>query len=78
MSFLNVITSVMLFVIWISADIYDEARSKIEPLGMDTECVGGGRINHSSDKKNILVYGYSQVRNCDFEYLLVKALCWYI
>lgn len=60
---------------WVSADIYDEARSKIEPLGMDTECVGGGRINHSSDKKNILVYGYSQVRNCDFEYLLVKALC---
>lgn len=52
-------------VVCVSADIYDEARSKIEPLGMDTECVGGGRINHSSDKKNILVYGYSQVRNCD-------------
>lgn len=55
---------------WVSADIYDEARSKIEPLGMDTECVGGGRINHSSDKKNILVYGYSQVRNYDFEYCI--------
>ncbi|XP_046686805.1 sex-regulated protein janus-A-like [Homalodisca vitripennis] len=42
------------------ADIYDEARSKIEPLGLDTECIGGGRINHDAAKKNILVYGYSQ------------------
>jgi len=27
---------------------------------VETECVGGGRINIDQDKKTILVYGYSQ------------------
>ena len=27
---------------------------------VETECVGGGRINISQEKKTILVYGYSQ------------------
>lgn len=29
---------------------------------MDTECLGGGRIEHNPDKKYLKVYGYSQVR----------------
>lgn len=29
-------------------------------LGLETECVGGGRIEHRPDLKRIKVYGYSQ------------------
>ncbi|XP_043275106.1 14 kDa phosphohistidine phosphatase-like [Venturia canescens] len=44
------------------ADIYDEIANEIKPLGpgLDTECVGGGRINHDATAKSINVYGYSQ------------------
>ncbi|GLV38021.1 janus A [Carabus blaptoides fortunei] len=42
------------------ADIYDKVTPDIQKLGLDTECVGGGRINHDPDAKNIKVYGYSQ------------------
>lgn len=30
-------------------------------MGLDTECVGGGRISHNAETKQIKVYGYSQV-----------------
>lgn len=43
------------------ADIYDEVSSSLKALGLETECVGGGRINHNPQTKNIKVYGYSQV-----------------
>lgn len=42
-------------------DIYDEASGSISALGLDTECLGGGRIEHFPDKKFLKVYGYSQV-----------------
>ncbi|XP_037923724.1 sex-regulated protein janus-A-like isoform X2 [Hermetia illucens] len=42
------------------SDIYDEVRSSVEGLGLDTECLGGGRIEHRPDNKKIKVYGYSQ------------------
>lgn len=42
-------------------DIYDEASGSIRALGLDTECLGGGRIEHFPDKKFLKVYGYSQV-----------------
>jgi len=42
------------------ADIYEAFCRKTEgPLGMDCQCRGGGRINHNSTEKKILVYGYS-------------------
>lgn len=48
----------------ITADIYEtigeEEMKKCGP-GLDTECVGGGRINHNAEGKTIKVYGYSQV-----------------
>lgn len=44
-----------------AADIYDEVSSSIQPLGLDTECIGGGRIEHRPDAKRLKVYGYSQV-----------------
>lgn len=43
-----------------SADIYDEVSSSLTALGLETECVGGGRIEHRPDLKRIKVYGYSQ------------------
>lgn len=52
------------FYLWCSlnlADIYDEVSQSVQGLGLDTECLGGGRIEHRSDKKWIKVYGYSQV-----------------
>lgn len=41
------------------ADIYEDFESKHR--GLDLECVGGGRIEHSPESKKILVYGYSMV-----------------
>jgi phosphohistidine phosphatase len=29
-------------------------------LGLETECLGGGRLDHRADLKKIKVYGYSQ------------------
>ncbi|KAK0180012.1 hypothetical protein PV327_005698 [Microctonus hyperodae] len=44
------------------ADIYDKIANELKKYGpgLDTECVGGGRINHNADGKAIKVYGYSQ------------------
>ncbi|XP_011302384.1 14 kDa phosphohistidine phosphatase isoform X2 [Fopius arisanus] len=44
------------------ADIYDEIGNELAKYrpGVDTECVGGGRINHNAEEKIIKVYGYSQ------------------
>lgn len=43
-------------------DIYEVTTPDIEKLGLECECVGGGRIKHNSQEKTIHVYGYSQVR----------------
>uniref|UniRef100_A0A0N5A2X2 Sex-regulated protein janus-B n=1 Tax=Parastrongyloides trichosuri TaxID=131310 RepID=A0A0N5A2X2_PARTI len=40
------------------ADILDEVKEK-ETKDAKFKCVGGGRINHDSENKSILVYGYS-------------------
>ena len=42
------------------ADVYDKVAPEIEKLGLDCECVGGGRILHEADNKTIEVFGYSQ------------------
>ncbi|XP_045596226.1 14 kDa phosphohistidine phosphatase isoform X2 [Procambarus clarkii] len=42
------------------SDIYDKVVPAIEKLGLDCECMGGGRIRHELDNKTIEVYGYSQ------------------
>ncbi|KAJ9587003.1 hypothetical protein L9F63_019400 [Diploptera punctata] len=41
-------------------DIYDKTLEQVQALGLDSECVGGGRIKHEAANKKILVYGYSQ------------------
>ncbi|XP_077986817.1 14 kDa phosphohistidine phosphatase-like [Glandiceps talaboti] len=41
------------------ADVYEKVTPGIEALGLDCECHGGGRIQHNSTDKSILVYGYS-------------------
>ena len=48
-------------VICILADIYDAVTQRIEPLGVDCECLGGGRILVTPSDKAINVYGYSMV-----------------
>ncbi|XP_065079656.1 sex-regulated protein janus-A-like isoform X2 [Ochlerotatus camptorhynchus] len=42
------------------SDIYDEVSSSLAGLGLETECLGGGRIEHRAEEKLIKVYGYSQ------------------
>ncbi|KAH8417538.1 hypothetical protein KR222_001660, partial [Zaprionus bogoriensis] len=42
------------------ADIYDRVQATCKKDGLDTECLGGGRIEHNPDKKYLKVYGYSQ------------------
>ncbi|KAL9989514.1 hypothetical protein ACROYT_G004074 [Oculina patagonica] len=41
------------------ADIYEKVEAEIERLGLKSDCVGGGRIQHDRFDKKILVYGYS-------------------
>ena len=43
------------------ADILDRVTPKLHELGLDYECVGGGRIRHDSKDKKIHIYGYSVV-----------------
>ena len=40
-------------------DIYQKTLQLALSAGLDTECLGGGRISHDPDKREILVYGYS-------------------
>ena len=42
------------------ADILDKFESDCGNKQIEVECVGGGRILHEPEKKEILVYGYSQ------------------
>lgn len=43
------------------ADIYEKEMCKIESInGLETECLGGGRIIHNPDCSEIKVFGYSQ------------------
>lgn len=41
------------------ADIYDRIDEELGKLGLDCECLGGGRILHKPAEKYIKVYGYS-------------------
>ncbi|XP_074654282.1 14 kDa phosphohistidine phosphatase-like [Tubulanus polymorphus] len=41
------------------ADIYEKVEPEITSRELDTECVGGGRIEHEPASKKIKVYGYS-------------------
>ncbi|KAJ8866549.1 hypothetical protein PR048_032408 [Dryococelus australis] len=41
------------------ADIYDRTSSQLQKLGLDTEVLGGGRIQHNPSSKQLKVYGYS-------------------
>ena len=43
------------------ADILDDFEKKLTNKNVKVDCVGGGRILHEPDKKQLLVYGYSQV-----------------
>lgn len=45
----------------LTADIYDRVEKDIERMGLQSDCVGGGRIQHDKSEKKILVYGYSMV-----------------
>ena len=40
-------------------DIYQKTLECALSEEMDTECLGGGRIKHDPEKKDIFVYGYS-------------------
>ena len=41
------------------ADIYEKVEVELHKKGAKCSCVGGGRIDHDSANKKILVYGYS-------------------
>ncbi|XP_015764829.1 PREDICTED: 14 kDa phosphohistidine phosphatase-like [Acropora digitifera] len=41
------------------ADIYDRIEEEMKRMGLKSDCVGGGRIEHDKSESKILVYGYS-------------------
>lgn len=60
--------------LFFAADIYDEVSAPIQALGLDTECLGGGRIEHFPDKKFLKVFGYSTVSKNLYKVSLPNAL----
>ena len=38
------------------ADIYDQVEEKLRDIGLDAQCLGGGRIIHKPREKYIKVY----------------------
>ena len=60
----------------ITADIYEDFDKKYRKNGIETDCIGGGRILHEPNK-SIEVYGYSQVNkliNAASQFLLIVSL----
>lgn len=53
------------------ADVYEETSEKLHAQGVETECTGGGRIDHNKEKKMILVYGYSMVQGFTVNWICV-------
>lgn len=49
----------ILIIYWID-EIFEKVYMSLEPLGIDCECIGGGRIEHNPNKKEIKIYGYSK------------------
>lgn len=41
------------------ANIYDKIEEEVRSIGLDAQCLGGGRIKHNPEKKALKVYGYS-------------------
>ena len=58
--FLCKITSFIFFAY--SAGIYDVLDAQLETLGLSSECIGGGKIEHNPAEKTVIVFGASQVR----------------
>lgn len=56
------------------ADIYERVSASCQGLGLDTECLGGGRIDHNPSKKTIKVYDKSQVQEANILLLLLFLL----
>ncbi|EDW59252.2 sex-regulated protein janus-A [Drosophila virilis] len=42
------------------SDIYERVMKSCKKTGLETECLGGGRIEHNPEKKYMKVYGFSQ------------------
>lgn len=55
-------TGLCIYFLLVAADILDRVSPKFHQLGLEYECVGGGRIRHDSKNQKIHVYGYSVVR----------------
>lgn len=58
---LNVHDNETFYTLLAAADIYDEVSGSVRALGLDTECLGGGRIEHFPESKLLKVYGHSTV-----------------
>lgn len=55
-----------------TGNIYDKTLEEVQSLGLDSECVGGGRIKHDAAAKKIHVYGYSQVKFSQHGYSRIR------
>ena len=62
--------SYTVFLFSLSADIYDQICSELEPKSFECECVGGGRIEHKKNEQTLFVYGYSMVSVLNHSYVM--------
>lgn len=44
-------------------NIFDKLSPEMEKLGLESKCLGGGKIEHNSKEKKIRVFGISTVSN---------------
>lgn len=45
--------------------IFEKVGPAMEALGLDCECLGGGKVEHNSQEKTISVFGESTVSSSD-------------
>lgn len=60
--------------------IFEKVKPAVEALGMECQCLGGGKIEHKSHEKKIRVFGESTVSHFslqitpEYQYHALKAI----
>lgn len=56
--------------------IFEKVGPAMEALGLDCECLGGGKMEHNSQEKTIRVFGESTVSSSDPNSKLNSVIVW--
>lgn len=62
---LNVVFNSLKKFLLLADHIFEKVGPAVEALGLDCECLGGGKMEHNSQEKTIRVFGESTVSSSD-------------